>query len=145
MTDIYPHRVALLAKYKGVSAEQVREALDRFMAERGLTSADTMLLIGDGDDVSRAALKWAEEKQMGYFAVKPDWTNLGAEGALVKTNAKGQYNATAWMGRDRKLIELATDVIVFWDGTDEWLGKMMDEATANGKKVAVEWVGEGGR
>lgn len=138
--DIYAHRVAVLARYKGVEAGRVHATLGQYMQERGWTVQDTMLLSGEGDPTSDAVRYWAQQRLMGIYSVKPNWSDLTAKGAIVKKNDHGEYNATAWMGRDRKLISLSTHVLVFWDGRDQWLSDMMDEATALGKIVTVEVV-----
>lgn len=88
----------------------------------GATGADT---IGE---------QWAREKGLPISQFIPDWNNIDAPGAIVKTNGRGQYNAKAGFDRNQKMADYA-DAVVAIDLDTNGTNDMLERAEKAGLKV----------
>jgi hypothetical protein len=83
--------------------------------------------------------KWAEDN---YFKIKKfdiDWLNLEAEGAIIRENSRGEYNAAAGFQRNEAAAKYANALIAIYKDGDKSLEHLIElmQKMKPKKKVVV--------
>ena len=85
--------------------------------------------------------RYATEHNLPIEEYKPDWDDVDAPGAVVKTNSYGKpYNAMAGMHRNTVMAKRCTHVMAFWNGTSPGTLNMLRTCKRLGKKMRVNLI-----
>ena len=68
---------------------------------------------------------------------QPDWSDISVQGAVVKYNRYGAYNAVAGHMRNAAMGEEATHLVAFWDGSSRGTADMIKRMNQQNKPVTV--------
>jgi len=83
-------------------------------------------------------VRFAEENDLKWEGHTPDWDNLEAPGAVIKTNKYDkQYNAKAGMDRNLAMAQTANILVAFWDAKSPGTRNMIMEARRLNLEVIV--------
>lgn len=98
----------------------------------------TEVVSGGAKGIDSLGERWSEQnlgKRAKQF--KPEWNDIHAEGAVVKTNRYGQkYNAKAGFDRNEKMAEYA-DALIAIDLDTRGTNDMIKRAQEHGLKVFI--------
>ena len=89
------------------------------LLEEYLQDLNGPILFVSGDAVSGAdklIIEYCEERNLPLLKIPAEWDNLEVEPLLIKYNKGKPYNALAGHNRNQKMINIATHLLVFWDG-----------------------------
>lgn len=87
--------------------------------EEYIQELEQPILYISGDATSGAdklIIEYCEERILPLLKVPAEWDNLETEPLLVKYSKGKAYNALAGHNRNQKMINMATHLLVFWDG-----------------------------
>jgi len=89
----------------------------RYVRDKEIKKDSTVFLMTlDKPDDTPLILNWCRANGYHYAVWLPNWKDVDVEGAIVKTNSFGPYNALAKAWRDRDVSEAANEGISFYDG-----------------------------
>ena len=80
---------------------------------------------------------WAELNDIPVKQFPALWSKLKVQGAVIRQNEHGKYNAAAGGIRNQQMSEYADALICLWDGTSRGSGDVILKAHAGGLKVFV--------
>lgn len=88
---------------------------------------------------------WAEEVAKGWeelgvkiLVFKANWQDLSHPDAIIKTRNDGtKYDARAGHRRNKLIIDEATNIIAFWDGTSKGTKHSIDLAIKANKPIDI--------
>ncbi len=78
----------------------------------------TEVVSGCAKGVDSLGEKWAERNGIPVKQFKPDWKNIEAEGAVIRKNKYGEYNARAGGDRNQKMADYGEACIAIDHGTN---------------------------
>ena len=88
---------------------------------------------GKAPGADRLGEKFAKERGMGEFmsGFPANWKDIEVEGAVIRKNRYGEYNAVAGNIRNRQMAEYLaeqddSEAFLFWDGTSSGTKNMLD-------------------
>lgn len=87
------------------------------MLRKKMETHDIVVVCGEAKGADALGKKLAKEMGWEVESHVPDWKDLSADGAVVRENKYGKYNATAGMSRSECMAKAGDAVIVFWDGS----------------------------
>jgi hypothetical protein len=95
-------------------------------------------IVNNGDrGVNKSSVIWAKQQEIPVVDIVPDWSNLKARGAIVKTNNKGQYNAKAAVDNQSKIVDYIDAAIVIYDEGNQQLEKFIELIQEKNKPLYV--------
>jgi hypothetical protein len=77
------------------------------------------ILFVSGDATSGAdklIIQYCEGRNLPLLKIPAEWDNLETEPLMIKYSKGKPYNALAGHNRNQKMINIATHLLVFWDG-----------------------------
>lgn len=96
---------------------------------RNLDPDDIEIVCGEAAGPDTIGREFAEENNIPVKSFRPDWDNIEADGAVIKTNKHGnKYNARAGFTRNKEMGDYATHVVAFWDNKSKGTKQMIDYA-----------------
>lgn len=118
MLEVTPVRLLIAGSRSVTSLEQARDAVCEAFAAWDLDWVDVVELVSGGaKGVDQLGEALAKEHNVEIRRFIPDWKNLTAPGARVRTNQFGAYNANAGIDRNGLLVARCTHAVVLWDGS----------------------------
>ena len=79
---------------------------------------DLHIVSGGAKGTDKLGERFAKEFGLQVTQFIPDWSDTSVEGAVVKKNRYGEYNAIAGHIRNQKMAEFADALFAFWvDGS----------------------------
>lgn len=83
-------------------------------------------------------VRWCEENAAPYVPMPADWEDLSVPGAVVRKNRHGKdYNCVAGHQRNRRMAEIATHLVCFYDGVSPGTKNMIEIGNSLGLDVTV--------
>lgn len=116
--------------------KQLTSTLDGLLRNKAKTHK-IVIVSGKAKGADRLGERYA--KLRGY-AIEPhpaDWKNLDVEGAVIKSNQYGQYNAMAGNMRNEDMAKVCDAVVAFWDGVSTGTNDMIGLAEKYKKPCRV--------
>jgi len=81
---------------------------------------------------------WADENGVYCHEYPANWDDLKVPGAVIKYNRSNKpYNAVAGHQRNAAMSDIATAVLVFWDGASTGTKNMIQRARKKELPVAI--------
>lgn len=78
-------------------------------------------------------VRWCEENAMPWVPMPAAWDDIDVPDAVVRTNRHGKpYNVVAGHQRNRRMAEVATHLVCFYDGRSPGTTNMIEEGSAHG-------------
>ena len=91
--------------------------MERYLRDKEIDKTNAVFLTTlDKPEDTNLILNWCKKFEYQYAVWLPNWKEVDVEGAVVKTNSYGAYNALAKVWRDRDIAEAANEGISFYDG-----------------------------
>lgn len=92
-----------------------------------------------GKGLETIAAEWADLNDVKTEEHPIKWKDLDVEGADVREGEFGKYNARAGLARNRVIVEAATHMVAFWNGSEDDKGTaiLVGYAKKNDVKVKV--------
>jgi predicted Rossmann fold nucleotide-binding protein DprA/Smf involved in DNA uptake len=99
----------------------------------------TKVVSGGAKGADTLAAKWAKKNKIKLQEHKPEWDNLEAEGAVVRTNSYGkQYNARAGFDRNQTIVDDSDAIIALQpNGRSDGTGDTIERAKKRGIAVFI--------
>jgi len=96
----------------------MREQLDMILKD---VMPSVTIVSGRARGADKLGERYADERGLQKALFPADWNNLEAEGAVIKQNAYGKYNAKAGSERNARMAEYAGAegqgvLVAFWNG-----------------------------
>lgn len=117
------------------------DAIESILKEKKLEEYDITIVSGGAKGADSLGEKFAKEYDLKLKIFKADWNNIDVDGAVVKSNKYGKYNAVAGHMRNEKMAEYASQeigmLIAFWDGKSTGTKNMIGLAEKYGLEVKV--------
>ena len=95
------------------------------------------IISGCAKGIDSLAIKWAENHNIPIKEFPADWSNITAEGAVVKENKYGKYNVLAGLTRNKDMGDYADTLLAIWDGKSKGTENMIDYMGEQEKKFWV--------
>ena len=115
----------------------VLRVLIDWLQARGLSKFDVEIVSGLAKGPDTIGLEIAKSNRIAYKEFPADWKNLEIEGAVIKSNAYGKYNARAGITRNHEMGDYADELLAFWDGMSTGTCDMIEYMKKLGKVVTV--------
>lgn len=117
-----------------------REIKDYSILEEAVKKSNfkiTEVVSGGAKGVDSLAEEFANNNNIECTVFKPDWNNINAPNAIVKTNEYGkQYNVLAGFERNTKIVEYC-DAMIAIDNGSNGTGDSIKKMQATGKPLYV--------
>ena len=97
----------------------------------------TCVLSGTARGVDQLGERYAKANNIDIERYPADWKNLDVEGAVVRSNRYGNYNARAGHNRNEQMGRDAEALIAIWDGQSAGTKNMIDFMHKQRKPVYV--------
>lgn len=101
-----------------------------FATDNGLTPENTVFVSGMAKGPDLDIVDWSKKNGWRWSEFPADWGNIDVPGALIRTNASGQYNARAGFTRNQDMANVATHGLGFWDGVSNGTKDMVERCKA---------------
>lgn len=99
----------------------------------------TEVVSGQARGVDTVGEVWAKSNGIPIKTFKPNWDDITADGAVVKTNKYGKkYNAMAGFQRNQEMADYADALIAIWKAKSSGTGDMIERARKAGLKVYIK-------
>lgn len=93
---------------------------------------DVTIISGMADGADSLGLRFAKEYMVDYKEMPADWSDM-TEPCVRKTRANGdEYNALAGHKRNQSMADIATHLVLFWDGKSTGSADMLKRAQKKG-------------
>lgn len=97
----------------------------------------TEVVSGQATGIDTLGENWALAHDVPVKPFPANWKNIKAEGAVVRKNKYGKYNAAAGIMRNKLMAEYGEALIAIWDGKSTGTKNIIDQAKERGLKVFV--------
>jgi len=102
----------------------------------------TEVVSGTANGVDTLGENWANAHDIPIKCFPANWKNIKVQGAVIRTNKYGKYNAAAGHIRNEQMAEYGDALIAIWDGKSRGTASMIELARKYGLKVYVFLVEE---
>ena len=109
-------------------SEAITEGLEELKIEI------TELVSGGAAGVDKTGELWAKQHDVNIVTFIPKWKDIKAEGAVIKENKYGKYNANAGFARNAEMADYA-DALIAIDLNTNGTNNMIKVAKEKGLKV----------
>ncbi len=106
--------------------------------ESGWRGRIQQIISGGARGIDTLAENFAREQAIPLVVVPADWANITVPGAVIRSNARGPYNAAAGMRRNEEMARIAAQaaelrtcavgLILIWDGSSSGSAAMRQVA-----------------
>ena len=97
-----------------------------------------VIVSGKADGADNLGEKYAKLRGYEVATFPADWKNTSVEGAVVRSNKYGEYNAVAGHMRNEDMADFCDVGVLFWDGVSTGTKDMLDRLNRRGKRAHVE-------
>jgi len=97
----------------------------------------TEVVSGAANGVDTLGENWAKARDIPIKCFPANWKNLKAQGAVIRSNKYGKYNAAAGHVRNAQMAEYGDALVAIWDNQSRGTKSMIDLAYKHGLKVHV--------
>lgn len=87
-----------------------------FINDNELQREDTVFISGLAKGPDTMIVDFAKANGWRWCEMPADWSNIDVPGAIIKTNAQGQYNARAGHTRNAEMANVSSHGLGFWNG-----------------------------
>jgi hypothetical protein len=98
----------------------------------------TKVISGGAKGVDSLAIDWARANSVPYNVMPAKWKDIRVDGAVVKENSYGKYNAIAGLMRNEQMATVGDALIAIWDGQSRGTKNMIEMAEKYGLKIYIE-------
>jgi hypothetical protein len=102
----------------------------------------TQIVSGGAKGVDKLGEKYANNNNISCAVMNAQWKDISVEGAIVRENSYGFYNAKAGMIRNKKMAQYADALIAIWDGKSTGTKNMIEEMKKLNKPVYIKIINE---
>lgn len=129
------HRVIVAGSRSFTNYELLEEKL-LFLFSRW-SYLDVTIISGMADGADALGLKFAKEYMVDYIEKPANWSDM-SEPCTLKYRANGEpYNAIAGHKRNQEMADIATHLVLFWDGKSTGSADMLRRAKNNGLIIKI--------
>ena len=97
----------------------------------------TEVVSGAATGVDTLGENWAGAHDIPIKCFPAQWKNLKMQGAVIRRNKYGKYNAAAGFVRNKQMAEYADALVAIWDEKSKGTKNMIELAGEAGIKVFV--------
>jgi|TARA_R110000851_G_scaffold203354_1_gene355201 hypothetical protein len=102
-----------------------------------ITTHTIVIISGGAQGADLLGERYAELRSYEAERFIPAWKDISVEGAVVRDNKYGKYNAVAGHTRNEKMAQCCDAVVLFWDGISKGTLDMKKRAENHNKPVRV--------
>tara|TARA_R110000851_G_C12662506_1_gene521600 strand:+ start:50 stop:466 length:417 start_codon:yes stop_codon:yes gene_type:complete len=119
------------------SRKVVLDALCSIIKAKGLKKSEVEIVSGLAKGPDTIGLQIAMDNGMPYKKFKADWKDITREGAVIRSNKYGKYDALAGIKRNHDMGDYAEELLAIWDGVSTGTEDMITYMQKLGKEVTI--------
>jgi hypothetical protein len=139
----FDYRVVIFGSREFTDAQLFNHCMQQYLRIQGFDQDDMkprvcFVLSEDTRGVATLAREWCLKHGYHWSGFLPNWSDIDIEGALVRTNRRGQpYNALAGLWCSIEMADVSTHGISFYDGVSSDTQDMIDRVAERGSPCAT--------